>query len=104
VGHEGAPGGSPDQRARRHHRPHVVREPKGFRSPGLHIPGVAAVGTFHHDGEKTLWQTCRGTGTIVIQLTGRSYDGIAVEVPNPREAVKLINKSLPRRPQDSQLV
>jgi hypothetical protein len=51
------------------------------------IPGVAAVGSFHHDGEKTLWETYRGTRTIVIQLSGHSYDGIAVEVPNPREAV-----------------
>ncbi|MEZ0491673.1 hypothetical protein AB2L28_05425 [Kineococcus sp. TBRC 1896] len=81
--------------------PDVVREPKGVRSPGLHIPGVAAVGTFHHHGEKTLWETYRGTRTIVIQLTGQSYDRIAVEVPNPREAVELINGSLPRRPAGS---
>jgi hypothetical protein len=81
--------------------PDIVREPKGTRSPGLHIPGVAAVGTFHRDGEKTLWETYRGTRTIVIQLTGESYDRIAVEVPNPRETVELINNSLPRKVTDS---
>jgi len=75
--------------------PGVVHELKGRRSPGLHIPGVAAVGTFHQAGEKTLWETYRGTRTIVIQLTGQSYDRIAVEVPNPRESVEAINQSLP---------
>jgi len=78
--------------------PDVVREPKGRRSPGLYIPGVAAVGNFHHDGERTLWEAYRGTRTIVIQLTGQSYDRIAVEVPNPREAVELINTSLQQGP------
>lgn len=78
--------------------PDVVREPKGVRSPGLHVPGVAAVGTFHHDGEKTLWETYRGTRTVVIQLAGEPYDRIVVEVPNPRETVELVNRSLPRRP------
>lgn len=81
--------------------PDVVREPKGVRSPGLHVPGVAAVGTFHRDGEKTLWETYRGSRTVVIQLAGGSWDRIVVEVPDPRATVDLVNRSLPRRAEES---
>lgn len=74
--------------------PGAAREPKGRRSPGLHIPGVAAVGTFHREGEKTLWEVYRGTRAIVIQLADESYDRVVVEVDDPRAAVEHINQAL----------
>jgi hypothetical protein len=76
--------------------PGARREPKGRRSPGLHVPGVAAVGTFHRDGEKTLWEVYRGDRAVVIQLSGEPYDRLIVEVDDPRDVVERINRAISR--------
>jgi hypothetical protein len=74
--------------------PGARRELKGRRSPGLHIPGIAAVGTFHRDGEKTLWEVYRGDRAVVIQLSGEPYDRLIVEVKDPRGVVERINRAI----------
>lgn len=76
--------------------PGAAREPKGRRSPGLHVPGVAAVGTFHRQGEKVLWEVYRGTRTIVVQLVEESYDRVVVEVGDPQAVVTQVNAALAR--------
>jgi len=35
--------------------PGMAREPKGFRGPVTHLPGVIVAGTFHQDGQKVFW-------------------------------------------------
>ncbi len=74
--------------------PGARREFKGRRSPGLHIPGLAAVGTFHRDGDRTLWQVYRGNRAVVIQLSGAPYDRLIVEVADPRGVVERINRAV----------
>ncbi len=76
--------------------PGARRELKGRRSPGLHIPGIVAVGTFYRDGERTLWQVYRGDRAVVIQLSGEPYDRLIVEVEDPRTVVERINGAVSR--------
>jgi hypothetical protein len=74
--------------------PGARREAKGRRSPGLHIPGIAAVGTFHREGERILWEVYRGDRAVVIQLSGEPYDRLIVEVKDPRGVVETINRAI----------
>ncbi|MBC3761919.1 hypothetical protein ACUN7V_03430 [Quadrisphaera oryzae] len=81
--------------------PGAAAEPKGVRAPGLHLPGVAAVGTFHRGGDKTLYAVHSGRRTVVVQLEpGADTAGFAravVEVPDPRAAVDDVNRALSQR-------
>ncbi len=81
--------------------PGAAAEPKGVRAPGLHLPGVAAVGTFHRDGDKTLYAVRSGRRTVVVQLDpGPETSGFAravVEVADPRATVDAVNRALTRR-------
>lgn len=81
--------------------PGAAAEPKGVRAPGLHLPGVAAVGTFHRGGDKTLYAVRSGRRTVVIELTpGPETSGFTravVEVADPRAAVDAVDRALARR-------
>ena len=77
--------------------PGAAREPKGRRSPGLHVPGLAAVGTFHRGGETILWDVRRGTRAVVLQLSGERYDRVVVEVADPRAVVERVEAALAGR-------
>ena len=63
--------------------PDIVHEPKGRRAPGLHVPGVAVIGTFHRDGERHFWDVRDGTHAIVVELTNETYDRLVVDVKDP---------------------
>lgn len=75
--------------------PGIVHESKGLRGPGLHVPGGAVVGTFHH-GQKHFWDVRSGAKAVVIELTGETYDRLIVDVTDPRAAVEAINAAMPR--------
>lgn len=81
--------------------PGAAAEPKGVRAPGLHLPGVAAVGTFHRAGDKTLYAVHSGRRAVVVQLdAGPATSGFAravVEVSDPRAAVDAVHRALARR-------
>ena len=76
--------------------PGIVREPKGIRAPGLHIPGAAAIGTFRRDGEKHFWDVRGGSHAVVVQLDDESYDRLVVEVADPHAVVDEINRAILR--------
>jgi len=76
--------------------PGMVSEPKGVRAPGLHVPGVAVVGTFTRDGERTFWDVGSGANAVVIELSGASYDRLVVEVDDPRAVADGVNRALAR--------
>ncbi len=80
--------------------PGAAAEPKGVRSPGLHLPGVAAVGTFHRGGDKTLYAVRSGRRTVVVQLApGPETSGFTravVEVADPRATVDAVTRALTR--------
>ncbi len=71
--------------------PGIVEEPKGLRSPGLHMPGSAVVGTFTRDGETHFWDLRSGSRAVVIELTGEPYDRLIIDVEDPRSTVDMIN-------------
>jgi hypothetical protein len=75
----------------------IVGEPKGWRGPGTHLPGVLVAGTFHQDGERVFWDVHNPSDTIVIELADDTYRRLVIDVDNPRATVELIERALARR-------
>lgn len=76
--------------------PGVIKEPKGIRAPGSHLPGVITAGTFHIDGERVFWDVRDAAKTVVIELHNERYARLIVQVADPRAAVALIERATPR--------
>jgi hypothetical protein len=74
--------------------PGIVRESKGRRAPGLHIPGVIVAGTFRQDGERTFWDVHDLTKAIVIELHDDTYRRLVIEVDDPRATVEVVEQAL----------
>ncbi|WP_405020225.1 hypothetical protein OHV05_28485 [Kitasatospora sp. NBC_00070] len=74
--------------------PGIVREPKGVRAPGTHLPGVIVAGTFHRQGEKVFWDVRNPNLAVVIELSDEKYTRLVVEVADPRATVALIEQAL----------
>ncbi|AGL17679.1 hypothetical protein [Actinoplanes sp. N902-109] len=79
------------------HDPGIVREPKGVRAPGTHVPGVLVAGTFHTEGERVFWAVHDPAKALVIELTDERYARLVVEVDDPRGTADRIARSLPLR-------
>ncbi|MDK0517546.1 hypothetical protein [Streptomyces sp. ML-6] len=75
--------------------PGIVKEPKGLRSPGAHVPGVVTAGTFHIDGERVFWDVRNPAKAVVIQLADERYARLVIQVPDPRATVSLVEGALP---------
>jgi hypothetical protein len=73
--------------------PGIIKESKGVRGPGAHVPGVITAGTFHIDGERVFWDVHDATKAVVIELTDERYARLVVEVPDPRVTVTLIEQA-----------
>ena len=67
---------------------------EGWRSPGVHIPGVLAAGTFHKDGERIFWDVHDPAHAVVIELDHEHYKRLIVEVEDPEATVALIQGAL----------
>ncbi|OMI35396.1 hypothetical protein [Streptomyces sparsogenes] len=74
--------------------PGILKEPKGLRSPGTHVPGVITAGTFHIDGERIFWDVRDPAKAVVIQLADERYARLVVQVSDPRATVSLIEDAL----------
>jgi hypothetical protein len=74
--------------------PGIVREPKGVRSPGAHLPGVIVAGTFHHEGERVFWDVHDAAKAVVIQLDDEHYARLVIEVDDPSATVDLIEAAV----------
>lgn len=48
--------------------PGVVREPKGFRSPGLNTLGKKVSATYRKDGERHYWNVTGASDVLVVEL------------------------------------
>lgn len=76
------------------HDPGMRDEPKGWRGPGLGLPGKLS-GTFHADGGKQFWNVSGFDRTVVITLDpGERFDRLVITVDNPDEVVSAINNTL----------
>ncbi|MGR6916701.1 hypothetical protein ACU635_20880 [[Actinomadura] parvosata] len=73
--------------------PGIVKEPKGLRAPGAHVPGVITAGTFHLDGEKVFWDVHDAAKAVVVELADERYARLVVEVADPRTTVALIEQA-----------
>lgn len=73
--------------------PGVIKEPKGVRAPGAHVPGVITAGTFHLDGERVFWDVHDPAQAVVIELADERYARLVVQVDDPRAAVALVENA-----------
>ena len=53
---------------------------KGFRAPGLHIPGRTKIGTWRRAGRRTFAVARTRQPALRIELTGERYDALVVSV------------------------
>ena len=74
--------------------PGIAAEPKGWRLPGTHLPGVIVAGTFYRDGERIFWDVHDGSHAVVIELKDENYARLVVEVQNPPATVDLVENAL----------
>lgn len=77
--------------------PGMRDEPKGWRGPGLGLPGRLA-GTFHADGRKQFWNISGYDRAIVITLdSAERFDRLVLTVDDPNEVVDAIHDALGAR-------
>jgi hypothetical protein len=74
--------------------PGVVRERRGIRTAGTHLPGVITAGTFRVDGERVFWDVRDPARAVVIELRDERYTRLVVEVADPRATVALIERTV----------
>lgn len=68
--------------------------PRGIRSPGISVPGVVYAGTFYHEGDKVFWDVHNPAKTVVIELEGEDFKRFIVEVEDPLQVVKTLERSI----------
>ena len=74
--------------------PGMKDEPKGWRGPGLGLPGKLA-GTFHADGRKQFWNISGYERAVVITLdSAERFDRLVISVDDPNQVVDAINDAL----------
>src|SRR5690349_745842 len=76
--------------------PGMIKEPKGIRAPGTHVPGVITAGTFHIDGEQVVWDVRDPAKAVVIELADERYARLVVQVADPRETVARVEAAISR--------
>lgn len=73
--------------------PGMRDEPKGWRGPGLGLPGKLA-GTFHAGGNKQFWNIAGYDRAVVITLDpAERFDRLVITVDDPHEVVDAINSA-----------
>jgi hypothetical protein len=71
--------------------PSVIEEPRGWRAPGLRVPGKVS-GTFRTGGNKEFWNTAGRTKAIVVLLApSQNYERLVLSVDEPLGVVDAIN-------------
>lgn len=77
--------------------PGIREEPRGWRGPGLGLPGKAA-GTFHSDGGKQFWNISHFDRVVVITLSeDERFDRLVLTVDDPDQVVSAINRAIAAR-------
>lgn len=73
--------------------PGMRDEPKGWRGPGLGLPGKLS-GTFHADGKKQFWNISGYDRAVVITLDPtEQFDRLVITVDDPHQVVDVINNA-----------
>jgi hypothetical protein len=79
-----------DRVTRAYSDPFVHEEPRGFKAPGTHVPGVMTKGTFRAEGTKTFWNIGRGTNVVVVELEGHEFHRLIVEQADADQVAEAI--------------
>jgi hypothetical protein len=77
--------------------PGIVKEPKGVRAPGAHVPGVVTAGTFHIEGERVFWDVHDPTKAVVIELADERYARLVIQVADPDDTVAQVEHAITHR-------
>jgi hypothetical protein len=77
--------------------PGIVKEPKGVRAPGAHVPGVVTAGTFHIEGERVFWDVHDPTKAVVIELADERYARLVIQVADPDDTVTQVEHAITHR-------
>ncbi|MEV0033908.1 hypothetical protein [Nocardia sp. NPDC050793] len=76
--------------------PGIIKERKGIRAPGTHLPRVITAGTFHIDGERVFWDVRDPDKAVVVALADEQYARLVLQVDNPADVVALIERACAR--------
>lgn len=77
--------------------PGMRDEPKGWRGPGLGLPGKLS-GTFHTDGKKQFWNISGYDRAVVITLDpAEKFNRLVITVDDPHEVVDAVNRAIGTR-------
>lgn len=80
--------------------PGVVREPKGFRSPGLNTLGKKVSATYRKDGERHYWNVTGASDVLVVELDPTfEYSRLILSVDDPVGLERRINETVRDRTQ-----
>lgn len=64
--------------------------PRGIRSPGLGLPGVAKIGTWRARGVRQYVVARRAQPGVRLVLTGNRYDEVVLSVPDETVRARLL--------------
>lgn len=64
---------------------------KGWRIPGINLPGVLTAGTYYKKGKRNFWDVTNKQKTIVVELKNSRFNKLIIDVENPLEAITLLN-------------
>ena len=67
---------------------------KGWRFPGVQIPGLIVAGTYYRRKRKYFWDVSRRGKTIVVDTEGGFYDQLIVDVDDPEQVVKDLKSAI----------
>lgn len=77
--------------------PGIVKEPKGLRAPGTHLPGVITSGTYRTKEGRVFWDVRDASKAVVIELSGERYTRLVIQVDDPRATVARVEAAIPAR-------
>lgn len=66
---------------------------KGLRTPGTHIPGLIAAGTFLQDEKRIFWDVRHAENALIIALEHDEYDELIIEVEDPVAVTRLLTSA-----------
>ena len=67
---------------------------QGLMLAGTNLPNIFRAGTFYQQGELVFWDVHNPEKTIVIEMEHEKYRKLIIEVENPEEEVKKINRGI----------
>ena len=63
---------------------------RGFRAPGLALPGRRKVGTWRGGGRRTAVSVSAGQSEVRVQLTGAGYDELLIGMPDAARTAEVV--------------